>query len=98
LVAVVQKLVPRIYLPGDYIIVKGQYGKEMYFIRCGECQVISAKDMVICSLFDGNSFGEIALYGKTVRRTATVISSSYCDLDILLKSVCLFTSLKWAVP
>jgi hypothetical protein len=35
----VKVLSSRIYLPGDYIIVKGQYGKEMFFIRSGDCKV-----------------------------------------------------------
>ena len=60
--------------------------------------MLSEKDAVLCILSDGHSFGdgdghsfgEIALYGRAmrrqVRRTVTVISSLYCDLDILLKS------------
>ena len=48
--------------------------------------MLSEKDVVLCTLSGGHSFGEIALYGRAMRRTATVISSSYCDLDILLKS------------
>jgi hypothetical protein len=48
--------------------------------------VLSVKNDVLCTLEDGTSFGEIALYGRMMRRTATVIAASYCDLDILLKS------------
>jgi hypothetical protein len=36
LVALVQKLHVRIFLPGDYIIVIGQFAQEMYFIRTGK--------------------------------------------------------------
>ena len=36
LVALVQKLFVRIFLPGDYIIVIGQFAQEMYFIRTGK--------------------------------------------------------------
>jgi hypothetical protein len=86
LVRVVQKLHPQIFMPGDYIIVKGQYGREMYFIRRGECKVLNDDNGVICTLTDGQSFGEVALYGKSQRRTATVISSAYCDLDTLFKT------------
>jgi signal-transduction protein with cAMP-binding, CBS, and nucleotidyltransferase domain len=63
LVAVVKVLMPRIYLPGDYIIVKGQYGKEMYFIRTGDCKVLNNDGGVICTLSDGKSFGEVSPAG-----------------------------------
>jgi hypothetical protein len=85
LVALVQKLNPKIYLPGDYIALLGQFGREMYFIRTGAVIVLSRDDTVLAQLRDGDSFGEVALYGKTMRRTATIVSSSYCDLDLLLK-------------
>ena len=57
-----------------------------YFIRTGNCKVLSPKGEVVCTLVDGDSFGEVALYGPYMRRTATVISPSYCDLDVLLKN------------
>jgi hypothetical protein len=47
--------------------------------------VLNVDGGVICTLSDGQSFGEVALYGNLMRRTATVVSPSYCDLDILLK-------------
>ena len=86
LVALVKKLVPKIYLPGDYIVVIGQFGLEMYFIRTGGVLVLSGDDTVLAQMGDGQSFGEVALYGKTMRRTATIVSSAYCDLDVLLKA------------
>jgi hypothetical protein len=35
---------------------------------------------------EGDSFGEVALYGEDATRTATVMASNYCDLDVLYKS------------
>jgi hypothetical protein len=31
-------------------------------------------------------YEKVALYGALARRTATVVSPTYCDLDVLLKS------------
>jgi hypothetical protein len=50
------------------------------------CKVLNDFNDVLCTLEDSKSFGEIALYGRMMRRTATVIAASYCDLDVLLKS------------
>jgi CRP-like cAMP-binding protein len=91
LVAIVNKMLPRIFLPSDFIIVKGESGREMYFIRKGICSVIAAKKVgekgkVICQILEGSSFGEMALYGRDSRRSATVMASTYCDLDVLEKT------------
>ena len=61
-------------------------------------KVLNVDGEVMNSLSDGQSFGEVALYGNghLMRRTATVVSPSYCDLDILLKAN--FDSLKEDFP
>eukprot|EP01060_Flectonema_neradi_P012497 TRINITY_DN192_c5_g1_i1.p1 TRINITY_DN192_c5_g1~~TRINITY_DN192_c5_g1_i1.p1 ORF type:complete len:485 (+),score=69.17 TRINITY_DN192_c5_g1_i1:100-1554(+) len=88
--AVVVKLIPIVLLPDSYIVRKGEVGREMYFISRGEVHVVSeAKDpserIVYATLRDGSFFGEVALLFNDSRRTATVITSLYCDLYVLRK-------------
>jgi hypothetical protein len=52
LVALVQKLFVRIFLPGDYIMVIGQCAQEMYFIRTGKVPRI----FLPCSPRESNIF------------------------------------------
>lgn len=78
--ALVMMLKPVIAAPGDHIIRFGDVGKEMYFISRGKVDVVSGDGKVIfASLGEGNFFGEIALLFAE-KRTASVVSSAYCDL------------------
>ena len=88
--AVVVKLIPLVLLPDSHIVRKGEVGKEMYFISRGEVQVVSdttkKEDRIVyATLRDGSFFGEVALLFNDSRRTATVVTSSYCDLFVLRK-------------
>eukprot|EP01059_Diplonema_ambulator_P009705 TRINITY_DN19649_c1_g1_i1.p2 TRINITY_DN19649_c1_g1~~TRINITY_DN19649_c1_g1_i1.p2 ORF type:complete len:340 (+),score=129.83 TRINITY_DN19649_c1_g1_i1:1786-2805(+) len=88
--AVVVKLIPTVLLPDSFIVRKGEVGREMYFISRGEVQVVSeAKEaserVVYATLRDGSFFGEVALLFNDSRRTATVVTSSFCDLFVLRK-------------
>ena len=88
--AVVVKLIPLVLLPDSHIVRKGEVGREMYFISRGEVQVVSEAPqkedrIVYATLRDGSFFGEVALLFNDSRRTATVVTSSYCDLFVLRK-------------
>eukprot|EP01061_Rhynchopus_euleeides_P014394 TRINITY_DN24964_c0_g1_i1.p1 TRINITY_DN24964_c0_g1~~TRINITY_DN24964_c0_g1_i1.p1 ORF type:complete len:500 (+),score=228.71 TRINITY_DN24964_c0_g1_i1:94-1593(+) len=88
--AVVVKLIPLVLLPDSHIVRKGEVGREMYFISRGEVQVVSdatkkEERIVYATLRDGSFFGEVALLFNDSRRTATVVTSSYCDLFVLRK-------------
>ena len=57
-----------VYLPGDYIINKGEIGEQMYFIVDGEVLIIAAdKQTVVTKLKKGQYFGEIAIFFSTKR-------------------------------
>jgi hypothetical protein len=61
-VRVVRLFEPRIFLPGDYIIVKGAIGKEMFFLRKGRCSVLASIDGevdVVAEIAEGSSFGYV---------------------------------------
>ena len=52
-----------IYLPGDYIIYKGDVGEEMYFIAEGSVFLLSEdKQNVMNRLSKGGFFGETAIF------------------------------------
>jgi voltage-gated potassium channel len=68
-------------IPRDSIIIrKGDEGDSMYFIASGEVEVVLPNAAV--RLREGDFFGEIAVLGR-VKRTATVIARSTCELLVL---------------
>jgi glucose-6-phosphate 1-dehydrogenase len=75
-------LKPAVYAAGDNIVVKGDTGREMYFINRGEAETLDANGNVIRTLRDGDFFGEIALL-LSRPRTATVRAKTDCDMFIL---------------
>lgn len=80
----VSKLKPRVALPGEYIIRKGEMGESMYFIGSGSVDVFVDGETSVASLSEGNFFGEIAVLQKCPR-VATIRASTYCDLYELVK-------------
>ena len=73
----------QVFLPGDYIVKTGDVGYEMFFITRGALAVWDEMhDVEIASLSAGSYFGEMAVISGG-RRQATVIATSYCDLNVL---------------
>lgn len=81
---IVVSLQDAIYLPGDYVIRKGDVGREMFFIFRGTVEVVSAERVGVASLTAGLYFGEVALLTDR-RRGAWVEAVSYCILAVLSK-------------
>ena len=81
---IVRSLRPRIGLPNAYIVKKGEYGTEMYFISRGELNVINDEGKVVATLSDGMFFGEIALLYKT-KRNASIVARTFCDMYVLTR-------------
>lgn len=79
------KLKPIVFTPGDYVVVAGEVGNEMYFVSHGALDVISQDGRTIyTTLKSGSFFGEIALLHDRPR-TASIKASEYCDLYVLEK-------------
>lgn len=78
--AVAHLLRPRVSVPGETLIRKGERGDAMYFISSGVVEVHAAGQRI--PLTSGNFFGEMALVLDTLRQ-ADVISSTYCQLLVL---------------
>lgn len=82
---IVMALTPEILPPNEYIIREGNWGHEMYFIKRGLVQAFSEKTGIIYrNMSAGTFFGEIALVYEQ-RRTASIITLTYCELFILEK-------------
>ncbi len=81
--ALIARLKPRIALPGEYLIHKGEIGDSMYFIASGSVEVLGPDGQTaVATLGDGSFFGEIALLERQ-KRMADVRASDYCDLYTL---------------
>lgn len=82
---IISQLQPRVFLPGDLILKKGEIGNSMYFICNGAIDVLSVDETsVIATLNEGDYFGEISLIKKVVR-ARSVIAKEYCYLYALGK-------------
>ncbi|XP_073797045.1 cyclic nucleotide-gated channel beta-3 isoform X4 [Danio rerio] len=91
LVDMLLRLKSIVYLPGDFVVKKGDIGKEMYIIKAGEVQVIGGPDnkIVFVTLKAGCVFGEISLLQSSAnggnRRTANVAAHGFANLFVLDK-------------
>ena len=75
---IILKLKPVLYMPNECIISEGEIGNAMFFITTGSVSIF-INGVHVNSLKEGDFFGEIAIFLKSQRRTATVKSNSYCD-------------------
>ncbi|ETW05615.1 hypothetical protein H310_03351 [Aphanomyces invadans] len=88
----VMNLELQVYLPGDYIVVKGEVGMDMYFVQNGECEVTKpsttgfGNDEILKKLTQGDYFGEIALL-MNCKRTANVRAVTFAELCVLSRTV-----------
>jgi len=81
---IILNLVPVVFAPGDYIVVEGEIGREMFFISKGMVEVLSSDGSRVALLKDGQFFGEISLL-LSVPRTASIRALTFCDMYILDK-------------
>lgn len=82
--ALVMSLKSIVCLPNFFVVRKGEIGTDMYFVSRGELNVVTDDGNVVFTFRDGGFFGEIALLFDT-KRTATIVSRTYCDMFILTK-------------
>ena len=85
---IVAALRGRVYGPGDNIMTEGDQGKEMFFLEAGQVQVIKATPdgiKVMVELGKGNFFGEMALLEKNGKRSAGILATTFCDVQVLSK-------------
>ena len=86
LIDLIEKLEPRICIPGEFICLEGDMGRDMYIIVRGKVQVlIGPEKMIVATLKDGDVFGEQALITRT-KRNASIRSLTYVESLVLSKS------------
>lgn len=73
-------LVPRIAVPGERIVRRGERGDAMFFIASGAVEVQRDRDVI--RLGTGEFFGEMALILRRPR-VADVVALSYCRMLML---------------
>ena len=72
-----------IYLPGDFILYKGEIGEEMYFIAEGSVRILSDdKQTINKSLHKGSFFGETAILFPTKRHNF-IQAETFCIIRVL---------------
>ena len=77
--AMARLLRPRLAMPGESIIRKGERGDAMYFITAGAVEIVDSATQTHVVREAGAFFGEIALvYNRP--RTAEVSARGYCHL------------------
>ena len=74
---------PRLAIPGEVIIRKGERGDAVFFLASGAAEVVLPKQRV--RLGSGEFFGEMALLSGRPRQ-ADVVALSYCQLLVLRRS------------
>ncbi|MBT6273017.1 MAG: cyclic nucleotide-binding domain-containing protein, partial [Chromatiales bacterium] len=86
-------LSPRLVIPGETVVSKGDEGDAMYFVSSGSLRVDLETQSV--QLGSGDFFGELALV-TLEPRTADVVAVGFCDL--LMLSTADFRTLMEANP
>lgn len=82
---IVMALKPAVYMPGDYVMRRGQFGHHLYFISKGSVEVVSEDGQTVyATLHEGAFFGEMALVSNE-RRSASIRTVDYCDFYTLDK-------------
>ena len=77
---ITRMLKPRLVVPGERVMRKGETGDAMYFISSGAVEVQVEPEPV--QLGSGDFFGAIALVTKTPRK-ADAVALAYCELLVL---------------
>lgn len=84
--ALISSCISRIYLPNEWVILRGERGKGMFFIYRGMFEVIpDIYHPPVAVLTDGQSFGEMAIL-TNARRNSSIRSVCHGELLFLSKS------------
>lgn len=78
-----RSLKPVIFLPGDFIITKGEIGNSMFFMAEGRAKVLlDDKQTIVEILEEGEYFGELALFSHS-KRAVNVQADVFCVVNEL---------------
>lgn len=88
LVDLVTRLVPLISLPDEYVIVQGEEGDEVLFLKVGSVKVTvsrAGREYEVNRMFTGATIGEAALLDQGAVRSANVVTLTFCDFQMLMR-------------
>jgi len=87
-----QRIEMRLYTPGDYLIMKGEVGYELFMVFSGTVQVVDEdKRVLLDGLKEGSYFGEVCFLQPGTRRSASVLCKEFCRTMVL--TLCVFEEL-----
>ncbi|EAR89827.2 cation channel family protein (macronuclear) [Tetrahymena thermophila SB210] len=76
-----------IFLEGDYIIRKDEFGNRMFFLISGKVQIVSENEFQTLKVINpGHFFGEISLFTENYKRIASVIANTVVHVYSIKKS------------
>lgn len=91
-VDIIEKLTPKIFIPGEYVFLQGEISSEMFIIVRGSAEVLmrtttkgEVKTTKVHTLTEGDVFGESSLLNRA-RRNASIRAETYCDMVVLAKT------------
>jgi len=73
---------PLSFLPGDFIVHEGDYGREIYFVCKGKVAVRKQGKQTARLMHQGSYFGEMA-YFFGARRSTDVAAYTFCQLLVM---------------
>mmetsp|Transcript_90954 Transcript_90954/g.161080 ORF Transcript_90954/g.161080 Transcript_90954/m.161080 type:complete len:519 (-) Transcript_90954:174-1730(-) len=77
---VVAQLEVALFTEGDEIVKEGEAANVLYFLIVGQVEVLTGPTLqTVKQLPAGSVFGELALFQKNCKRTATVTALEFCD-------------------
>jgi voltage-gated potassium channel len=79
------RLEPRIFVPGEKIFKVDEPADALYFIHSGHVEILARDHQTIAHLAEGAFFGEMALLNERPR-SATAKALTFCDVYLLHKS------------
>ena len=77
---VLDKIIPELFLPGDYIFRHGDTANKLYMIQSGEVEILDDQGLHLVTLGEGKYFGEVSLlvsweYGDILSNTVGFVRS-----------------------
>ncbi|CAK0809765.1 unnamed protein product, partial [Prorocentrum cordatum] len=80
-----QRVVVRLYTPGDLLVLIGEVGSELFIIMSGKVEPVGEDGRPIRDIVmgEGQYFGEICFLHPGTRRTASVRCVEFCQTIVL---------------
>ncbi|MDR3547168.1 MAG: cyclic nucleotide-binding domain-containing protein [Candidatus Pacebacteria bacterium] len=79
IVAIVKSLSIRVYPKGEFVIMEGEIGTEMFFLVDGIVEIYNCRGVRLSRLNEGKCFGEMALLKDEAQIR---MASAYCATDV----------------